>query len=181
MGLLRDGAAPVTTPPRTVHEAVLVLARTVGGALAALSDLRDPPAVLLDGRTEAALRHALSLQPAIPSDPQSASAVGAAAVRSACAHLSVRAWTDAYLALLTAKDHLGTGRQPACCPSASMLLDGLGSQDVGVALGSWLVTSRHSPPVSAVSRALATGRACLRAWAAVTCCPAARPAPATRA
>ena len=86
-----------------------MLARTVGGALATLSDLRDPPSALLDGRTEAAFRHALSIQqPAIPSDPPSAPAM----VRSACAHLSVRAWTNPYITLLTAKDHLGTGRQP---------------------------------------------------------------------
>lgn len=85
----------------------MLLASAVRAALTALTDLRHPPAALLDGRTEAALREALTFQPPTPRNPQSAAALGGAAARSACAHLAAQAWTDAYLALLTAQDHLG--------------------------------------------------------------------------
>ena len=95
------------TPPRSAHDAGVLLATTVSAALAALADLRFPPAALLDGRIEAALRDALTFQPPTARDPQSAAALGAAAARSACAHLSTQAWTDAYLGLLTAQDHFG--------------------------------------------------------------------------
>jgi hypothetical protein len=100
------GAAVTGTAPRSPHEAAVLLAATIGAALAAMTDLRHPAPTVLDGRIEAGLREALAYQPN-PRDPHSATARGAAATRSACALLAAKAWSEAHQALLAARDHLG--------------------------------------------------------------------------
>jgi hypothetical protein len=93
--------------PRSIQDAAALLAGTVHAALEAMADLRRPAAALLDGRIEADLRGALAYQSPTTRDPQSAIALGSAAARSACAHLSAKAWTEAHQALLAAQEHLG--------------------------------------------------------------------------
>ena len=78
-----------------------------------MADLRRPAAAVLDGRVEADLRGALTYQSPTPLDPRSATALGTAAARSACAHLSARSWIEAHQALLTAQEHLGPGQAGA--------------------------------------------------------------------
>jgi hypothetical protein len=100
-------AAVTGTAPRSPHEAAVLLAATVGAALAAMTDLRHPAPTVLVGRIEAGLREALAYPSPTHRDPQSATARGSAATRSACALLAAKAWSEAHRALLAARDHLG--------------------------------------------------------------------------
>lgn len=96
-----------TTMPRSPEEAAALLAAAVRTALGEMIDMRQPAPTVVDGRIENALREALGHQPPTPRDPQSPTALASAAARAACAHLSVKAWTEARQALLVAQDHLG--------------------------------------------------------------------------
>jgi len=93
--------------PRSA-EAPAELGSAARAALRYLVDLTDPPAAVRDGRVDHMLRAALAVhdRPAAGRGRRRSLDDVAAAVRTACAHLSAAELEDAYLALRTAVDRL---------------------------------------------------------------------------
>jgi hypothetical protein len=84
------------------------LGEAVRAALGALADLAVPSAALRDGRVDRMLRAALMAHESAHNGDGHRAGLDevAAAVRTACAHLAVTEFEDAYLALRAALDRL---------------------------------------------------------------------------
>jgi hypothetical protein len=98
------------------------LGEAVRAALGALADLAVPSAALRDGRVDRMLRASLQAHEAAQNGDGRRAGLDevAAAVRTACAHLAVTEFEDAYLALRAALDRLPRRWQP---------VDGAGTGD----------------------------------------------------
>lgn len=90
------------------------LGEAVRAALGALADLAAPSAAVRDGRVDRMLRASLQAHESAQNGDGRRAGLDevAAAVRTACAHLAVTEFEDAYLALRAALDRLPRRWEP---------------------------------------------------------------------